>query len=126
MEVDLYTHPGGQVTLVPPPPGFTSDFDHPQRHYVLAIYRAAAVCNVVALVFMGIRCYTNFRIQKRFALEDGLLITAYVRGPRIVHRESGSILIIRCDMQALVITHTALTVSKPAPTPLDPYSTSAV
>lgn len=77
--MSLYTHPGGQVTLLPPPDGYVSDFDHPQRQYVEGIYWASGGFFVLALLFVGQRCFTHFFLHKRFFPEDGLLLIAWVR-----------------------------------------------
>ncbi|KAH8819336.1 hypothetical protein F5884DRAFT_717660 [Xylogone sp. PMI_703] len=63
--MSLYTHPGGEVTLLPPPTGYQVDFDHPQRQFVQQMYWVSGVMNFIALLFVAQRVYTNLYIQKR-------------------------------------------------------------
>lgn len=73
-----YTHPGGQVTLAPPPDGYISNFANPQRQYVDNLYWATGFLAGLTILFMAQRLFTNLWIQRKFALEDGLLCAGWV------------------------------------------------
>lgn len=74
----LYTHPGGQVTLLPPPEGHVSDFAHPARQWTEALYWGSGVFHALTILFISQRCYTHFWLQRKIAPEDAMLLTAWV------------------------------------------------
>ncbi|KAK8139407.1 hypothetical protein PG984_002787 [Apiospora sp. TS-2023a] len=73
----LYTHPGGQVTLLPPPEGHVSDFAHPVRQWTEALYWGSGVFHFLTILFISQRCYTHFYLQRKMAAEDAMLLTAW-------------------------------------------------
>lgn len=76
--MSLYTHPGGQVTLLPPPDGYISDFENPQRQYVAALYWASGVLSFIAVFCLFQRLYTNVVVEKKFLVEDAFLFIGWV------------------------------------------------
>jgi len=66
-----YTHPGGEMTLMPPPEGYISNFAHPQRQYTNQLYIGAGILSAVTILFMTQRIFTNLWVQRKVVLEDG-------------------------------------------------------
>lgn len=61
----------GTLTIIPSPPGYVVDFEHPQRRLVAVTYTITIVENIFAFAFLIQRLYTKIYLMKRFHLEDG-------------------------------------------------------
>lgn len=62
--------PSAQVALLPAPPGYVVDFDHPQRRGLPAGYWICGVGLLLSSSFLAMRVYTKLRLSKDFKLED--------------------------------------------------------
>ena len=78
--MSLYTYPSGQVTIIAPPSGYVANFEHPQRQYVEPIYWVSGVLFTLSCLFMGQRGYTNAFLNRKFFIEDVLLLISWVSG----------------------------------------------
>jgi hypothetical protein len=65
----------GTITLVPAPPGYVVDFEHPQRQLVTEVYTVVVVENILALMFLLQRLYTRVVLMGLFQIEDGRIPT---------------------------------------------------
>lgn len=62
----------GVPVVMPPPPGYVVDFDHPQRNSVVAAYVLFGVGNFLCLLFIMQRAYVKLVLQRRVQIEDGM------------------------------------------------------
>lgn len=74
----FFQHPSGQLTLLPPPDDYRSNFETPQRQYINELYWGSGVFNFLTVLFVFQRFYAHLRLQRRFLPEDGLLLLAWV------------------------------------------------
>ncbi|KAI0596914.1 hypothetical protein F4775DRAFT_562414 [Biscogniauxia sp. FL1348] len=68
----------GVPVLVPPPEGYTVDFDHPRRNLVPEIYYISGAGLLLSSVFVAQRVYTKVFVSKKVQAEDYLLLSAWV------------------------------------------------
>lgn len=68
----------GVMTVIPPPPGYVVDFDHPQRNGDTAIYWVAGIGNLLALLFVSQRFYVNAWVRRKLGLDDACLMIAWI------------------------------------------------
>lgn len=61
----------GVPVLLPPPPGYTVDFDNPQRRAVPQAYWIAGISILLSLVFVAQRLYTKLVLIKKIQADDG-------------------------------------------------------
>ncbi|GJD04055.1 Integral membrane protein [Colletotrichum higginsianum IMI 349063] len=62
--------PRGRVGFLPPPPGETPNFDHPQDIYWTLNVAVLIVCNVLATVSFCLRCYVRLFVHRRILVAD--------------------------------------------------------
>lgn len=77
-----FVHPGGQLTLMPPPQGYVSNFVNPERQYTENLYYVSGVLAGLTILFMAQRLYINVWVSRTFALEDALLFAGWVSAPK--------------------------------------------
>jgi hypothetical protein len=58
------------MALLPAPPGYVVDFDHPQRRGVPACFWITGVGFVLSSSFFAMRTYTKARVIRDFKAED--------------------------------------------------------
>lgn len=63
--------PDGQVGQLPPPEGVVPDFDNPRDVGHHANIVGLVVCCVLATIFVAIRVYVRFFLNRRILLSDG-------------------------------------------------------
>ncbi|XXH00399.1 hypothetical protein Hte_006743 [Hypoxylon texense] len=70
----------GVETVMPPPPGWTVNFDHPTRDEDVAkeAFWITGFELLIATGFLGQRLYTKLFIVKKLQIDDYLLILAYI------------------------------------------------
>lgn len=58
------------VALLPPPPGVTPNFEHPEQHgrHVVILGLLGIPCS---FLFLMMRMYTKIRLNRQFGSEDG-------------------------------------------------------
>lgn len=70
----------GTFTMVAPPPGYSVDFENPQRQLVAEVYIVFVVENLLAVAFLSQLLYTRIGVTKLFRIEDGKTIPDMVFG----------------------------------------------
>ncbi|KAL7773651.1 hypothetical protein CFE70_003617 [Pyrenophora teres f. teres 0-1] len=68
----------GTITIIPPPPGYVVNFEHPARRLATETYILFIVENALALVFLMQRLYTKIRLMKQFQIDDGMIILGWM------------------------------------------------
>lgn len=58
--------------VVPPPPGVTPNFDHPERRLDVTLYIVSSVGMAICTLCLAMRVYTKQWIKKAFGIEDGM------------------------------------------------------
>jgi hypothetical protein len=61
----------GTLVLVPPPSGYSVNFENPQRQLQTQVYTVFVVENLFAFIFLIQRLYTKIFLMKLFQIEDG-------------------------------------------------------
>ncbi|CEJ93935.1 hypothetical protein VHEMI09494 [[Torrubiella] hemipterigena] len=67
----------GVPVAVPPPSGYTVNFEHPQRQCVLESYIIAGIGMGVASFFMFQRFYVHYHLRNNLSFDDLLLLIAW-------------------------------------------------
>jgi len=64
----------GTLTMVAPPPGYSVNFQNPERQLMKEVYVVVVVENVLAVVFLLQRLYTRICLMRLFQIEDGKMM----------------------------------------------------
>jgi hypothetical protein len=68
-----YVHPGGEITIIPPPDGWVSNFEDPTRNpWTYAIYWTMGVVSPLTLCFMAQKLYCKVVIRRTWDLDDSM------------------------------------------------------